>query len=132
MKCDHYIKRKGSDVEAERHSVLKNLSDLSVILGGVTTTWAVADVESATSNSLVASAWGAALGFVSLIASAVATAANSVVDSIVSFLLDVGSVIVDGVALFYAASSFPAWVSLGLDIAAGLADAKVLHWLGTW
>ncbi len=105
-----------------------DLKDLASMLSALTTTWAVQDVESATTPSpFWTSAWGTALGIVGLLTTSVAKYFGSVADALVSLSFDVASIIIDFLDMEYypAANALQNAVTAALDIGAFGLDAKV-------
>lgn len=127
--------RLGSILPNSSSALNVDLKDLASMLSALTTTWAVQDVESATTPTPVwTSAWGTALGIVALLTASVAEYFGSVADAVVSLSFDVASVILDFLDMWHnPAANIPQdEVTAALDIAAGGLDVKVFLFPGVW
>ncbi len=113
-----------------------DLSDLSALLGAITTTWAVEGVETAATPPpipLRTDAWGSALGIMALLTASAAQTLESVGAAVVSLVFDVASLIVDSVALLSPTADYlQDGVTLLLDAAAAGLDARVALDPGAW
>ena len=110
-------------------SVLSSsFSSLSGILSTSTTSVAIANVIAAATPPAKpgwTDTWGAALGLMALLMAGVANAIHSVAAAVVSFLLDVDSVIIDAIALGGGAA-LEDEIVFGMDFAAGFIDYSVV------
>lgn len=113
---------------SESSPLSTNLSALSDMFTDVTTTLAVGNVFSAAtppSKGAWTDTWGATLGLMAILSASVAKGINSVGAAVVSLLLDVDSLLVDGIGLTYGAN-LEDWVVLGMDGATVLIDYVVV------
>jgi hypothetical protein len=108
-----------------------DLSDLSTVLGSITTTWAVQSVETAATPPAKfwdTSTWGSALGIMALLTASAADALDSVGGAVVSLLFDGLSLWVDWVDLSSPTAAVDHTqdvVTVILDGVAGVIDGTV-------
>ncbi len=74
--------------------------------------------------------WGTSLGLMAMLVAGVASAVGSVADAVIAFLLDVGSAIIDGIALATPTPECPNgpedWAVMLMDGASAVIDRGVV------
>jgi hypothetical protein len=105
-----------------------DLTDLSTLLGAVTTSWAINSVQTAATTPEKygwTDTWGAAVGIAALLVAGVARAIGSAAAAVVSFFISIGSLVIDMISLLGRGFQSEDEVTLIIDGVAWAIDLSV-------